>query len=183
MIIKEIVQIGNPLLRKKSKVVTNINSKKVKQIIKDLIDSIRHHDLVGIAATQIGQKLRIFVTEVRKTPTRNPKHIDKVRVYINPEIIWFSKKEVVIYEGCGSVAYGQLFGPVKRPEKITITAQDRNGKKFKLEATDLLSRVIQHEQDHLDGIEFTEKITDYSKIMSREEYIKRIRKLNKKSKS
>lgn len=179
MIIKKIIQIGNPILRQKSKPVSEIKSIKTKQLIKDLIDSMRYHDLVGIAATQLGQKLRIFVTEIRKTPTRDPKTIDRLRIFINPEIIWFSKKETIIYEGCGSVAYGQLFGPVKRPEKITITAQDGNGKKFKLKANGLLSRVIQHEYDHLNGVEFTQKITDIGKIMSRGEYIKRIKKLNK----
>lgn len=160
MVFKSIIQIGNPILRQKTKFVENIKSKKTKQIMNDSADSMRRHDLVGIAASQLGQKLRIFVTEVRKTPTRNPKYIDKVRVYINHEIIWISKKEVVIYEGCGSVADGQLFGPVRRPEKIILTAQDERGKKFRLKANGLLSRVIQHEDDHLEGIEFTEKITD-----------------------
>jgi peptide deformylase len=127
-----------------------------------------------MAASQIGEKHRIFVTEVRKTSHRNPKDIDKLRVYINPKIIWSSKKEIVIYEGCGSVAYAKLFAPVKRPEKIIIEAFDENGDKFQFKTDGLLSRVIQHEYDHLDGIEFTEKITDIKKIMSSEEYIKRI---------
>ncbi len=67
------------------------------------------------------------------------------------------KKQVIIYEGCGSVAYAKLFAPVRRPEKIIIEASDANGNQFKLKAEGFLSRVIQHEYDHLDGIEFTEK--------------------------
>lgn len=78
----------------------------------------------------------------------------------------------MIYEGCGSVAYAKLFAPVKRPEKIVIKAIDENGNRFELKAGGMLSRVIQHEYDHLDGIEFTEKITDMRKIMSSEEYKK-----------
>ncbi len=174
MIIKNITQIGNPTLNQKSKLVKKIDSKEVQRIIKDLIDSMRYHNLVGMAASQISEKLRIFVTEVRKTPYRNPKDIDKLRIYINPKITWTSKKKVIIYEGCGSVAYAKLFAPVRRPEKITIEAFDEKGNKFRLKTGRLLSRVIQHEYDHLDGTEFTEKITDIKKIMSSEEYIKRI---------
>lgn len=173
MIIKEIVQIGNPILSQKSKFVVKIDSKETQRVIKNLVDSTRYHGLIGMAASQIGEKLRVFVTEVRKTEYRNLEK-DKFRVYINPKIVWSSKKEVVIYEGCGSVAYAKLFAPVKRPEKIIIEAFDESGNKFKLEADGMLSRVIQHEYDHLDGIEFTEKILDIRKIMSSEEYKKRI---------
>jgi len=173
MIIKEIIQIGNPILSQKSKPVVKIDSEKTQRVIKNLIDSIRYHNLIGIAASQIGEKLRVFVTEVRKTKYRSLEK-DKLRVYINPKIVWSSKKEVVIYEGCGSVAYAKLFAPVRRPEKIIIEAFDERGNKFKLEADGMLGRVIQHEYDHLDGIEFTEKILDIRKIMSSEEYKKRI---------
>lgn len=178
MIIKNIVQIGNPLLSSKSKFVVDIKSKETQRVIKNLVDSVRYHGLIGIAASQIGEKLRMFVTEVRKTKYRNLK-TDKLRVYINPEIVWSSKKEVVIYEGCGSVAYAKLFAPVRRPEKIIIEGVDENGSKFKLKADGMLARVIQHEYDHLNGIEFTEKITDMRKIMSLEEYKKMTARKNK----
>lgn len=171
MVIKEIVQIGNPVLSRKSKLVVKISSEETQRVVKNLTDSMRYHGLIGMAASQIGEKLRIFVTEVRKTKYRNLK-ADKLRVYINPKIIRSSKKEVVIYEGCGSVAYAKLFAPVKRPEKIIIEAFDENGNEFKFKAGGMLSRVIQHEYDHLDGIEFTEKILDIRKIMSSEEYKK-----------
>ena len=179
MIVENIVQIGNPLLRKKTEVVKNIISKNTNNIIKDLVDSLRHYELVGMAAPQIGENIKIFVTEIRKTPTRDVAMIDKLRVFINPKIVWSSKKEIVIYEGCGSVANSNLFGPVKRPEKIIIRAIDENGKKFKLKTDGLLARVIQHEYDHLFGIEFTQKITDIKKIMSRNEYFKMMGKCKK----
>jgi len=172
MIIKEVTQIGNPILNRKTKVVTKIDAEETQRVIKNLTDSVRYHDLIGMAASQIGEKLRIFVTEVRNTKYRKLK-TDKLRVYINPKIVWSSKKEVVIYEGCGSVAYAKLFAPVKRPEAIIIEALDEKGNKFKLKADGMLGRVIQHEYDHLNGIEFTEKITDMRKIMSSEEYKKK----------
>ena len=173
MIIKEITQIGDPLLHQKSKFVAKIDSKDTQRVIKNLIDSMRHHDLIGIAASQIGEKLRIFVTEVRKTKYRNLKK-DKLRVYVNPKIIWLSKKEVVLNEGCGSVAYAQLFAPVKRSEKVEVEAFDEKGNKFRFKADGMLSRVIQHEIDHLDGIEFIEKVDDPKSYMSSGEYKKKM---------
>lgn len=171
MIIKEVTQVGNSILKSKAKFVSSIGSKETQEVVTNLIDSMHYHDLVGMATSQIGEKLRIFVTELRKTKFRD-EDVDQFRVYINPKITWFSKKQVVIYEGCGSVAYGNLFGPVRRPEKIEVEAFDEKGKSFKLRAGGLLSRVIQHEYDHLEGVEFTEKITDMQKIMSRGEYLK-----------
>ena len=138
-----------------------------------MIDSIRYHDLIGIAANQISEKLSIFVTEVRKTKYRNLKK-DKLRVYVNPRIIWLSKKEVILNEGCGSVAYAQLFAPVKRPEKVKVEAFDKNGNKFRFKADGMLSRVIQHELDHLNGIEFIEKVKDPKLYMSSGEYKKKM---------
>jgi peptide deformylase len=171
MIIKNLTQIGNKNLRKKSVSVLDINSKRIKSTIKDLIDSLRYHNIVGIAAPQIGKNIRIIISEIKKTPSRSPKNTDKLRVYINPKIIWKSKKEVVDYEGCGSVAYQKIFGPVKRPSEVIIEAIDQNKNKFKLKANGLLSRVIQHEYDHLDGVLFTDKLVDNKKILSSEEYI------------
>lgn len=176
MIIKKLTQVGNPILSQKAKIITDPISPTVKGLIVDLVDSMRFHKLVGMAAPQIGRKLRIFVTELRKTPIRSTTQRDKLRIFINPKIVSVSKKQIIRYEGCGSVAYGLLFGPVKRPEEITVEAQNDHGKKFKLKTNGSLTRVIQHEFDHLEGVLFTTKITDIRKIMSREEYIRRIKK-------
>lgn len=170
---KKIIQIGDPLLRKKTRFVKDFKARQIHKIIKNLIDSMHYHNLIGIASSQIGEEYRMFITEIRETTFRNSKR-DKLRIFINPKIIWFSKKKVVGYEGCGSVAYAKLFAPVKRPRKIIIESYDKRGNKLRLKATGLLSRVIQHEYDHLNGIEFTEKITDMRKVMSSGEYKKMI---------
>lgn len=173
MIIKSVTQVGNPIIRNKSKKVINIKSPEVKRIIKDLTDSMRHSNLVGMAAPQIGHNLRIFVTEIRATTLRKTNEIDKLRIFINPQIINASKKKVSGYEGCGSVATAGIFGKVSRPEKVTIQAIDENNNKFEHTAKRLLARVIQHEIDHLDGIVFIDKVSDKKSLMSKEEYIKR----------
>lgn len=172
MIIKSVTQVGNPIIRKKSVKVISVNSPEVKKIIKDLTDSMRHSNLVGMAAPQIGYNLQIFVTEIRTTTLRKTKELDKLRIFINPKIINVSKNKISGYEGCGSVALSGIFGKVSRPSQITVIAVDENNQKFEYTAKGLLSRVIQHEIDHLNGIVFIDKVTDKKSLMSKEEYIK-----------
>ena len=172
MIIKSVTQVGNPIIRNKSKNVKVVNSPEIKKIIKDLTDSMRHSNLVGMAAPQIGHNLRIFVTEIRTTTLRKTKELDKLRVFINPKIIKISKERALGYEGCGSVALSGIFGKVSRPTQVTIIATDENNHKFEYTAKGLLARVIQHELDHLDGIIFLDKVDDKKSLMSKEEYIK-----------
>lgn len=176
MVVENIIQIGNPILRKKNKLVKNVKDKKVLETIENLLDTMRSFGMVGTAAPQIGVNLKIFITEIRKTEYRKTNNVDGLRIFINPRIVWKSKKEVVIYEGCGSVAHSDFFGPVKRPEKIVIRALNEKGEKTKLKASGLLARVIQHEYDHLVGIEFVEKICDFKKIMAKSEYLKMVEK-------
>ena len=176
MVVENIIQIGNPILRNKNELVKNVKDKKVVETIENLVDTMRSFGMVGTAAPQIGVNLKIFVTEIRPTPSRKPDVLDELKIFINPKIVWKSKKEVVIYEGCGSVAHSDFFGPVKRSEKVIIKALNEKGEKIKLKASGLLARVIQHEYDHLVGIEFVEKICDFKKIMSKSEYLKMVEK-------
>lgn len=172
MVIKNILQIGNPKLRQKSQLVSlkELNSPQIKRIIKNLKDSFNDSMVVGMSAPQISHNLQIFVAGIKETKYRKGYKADPLKVYINPKIVWYSKKKTVLYEGCVSVS--GIFGPVLRPEKIKIIAYDEKGNKFFLKANGLLAKVIQHEYDHLYGILFTDKLTDVKKMMSREEYIK-----------
>ncbi len=172
MIIKNISQAGNPILRKKANQVKNANSPKTRKIIKDLTETMRASALIGIAAPQIGQSFQIFITEIRKTANRKIREKDELRIFINPKIIKMSKKMNIGYEGCGSVGNAHIFGPVRRDNELMIEALNEKCEKFTLKARGLLARVIQHEYDHLNGILFTDKISDYRKIISRAEYIK-----------
>ena len=175
MAIRTTIQIGDPRLKAKNVEVKDFSNPKVKKVIKDLKDTMRKHDLIGMAAPQIGENYKIFITQPRKTKARKLPFTDKVRVYINPKIIKFPKPQNIIYEGCGSVLNGGLFGPVKRPKEVTIVATNEKGKNFQLRCDGILARVIQHEYDHMFGIEFTEKIDDYKKLIAREFYLKNIR--------
>src|SRR4030066_688800 len=165
MAVRKTIQIGDAKLKAENEVVVNFSNLKIKRVIKDLKDTMRKNDLIGMAAPQIGENYKLFITQPRKTKARKLSFTDKVRVYINPKVTKFSEKKNIIYEGCGSVLKGNLFGPVERPRELTIQAWGEDGKKFQLQCNGILARVIQHEYDHLFGIEFTEKIYDYKKLM------------------
>lgn len=175
MATRKVVQAGHPALRNKNKQVKNFKTPKFKKLLKNLIDTMYKTNLIGIAAPQIAENLMIFATHPRNTKARKLPKTDKLRFYINPKIIFESKKQNLIYEGCGSVADGKLFGPVSRPQEIEIEAFDENGKSFRLRCDGILARVIRHELDHLMGQEFITKINNYKKVMSIEYYKKNIR--------
>jgi len=176
MAVRKILQIGDPRLKAKNRRIEDFNNPKIKKVVKDLVETMRASGLlIGIAAPQIGENYQIIATKIRKTKTRTGIQTDKLRIYINPKIVSYSKKQDVAYEGCGSVVQANLFGPVERPKEIIIEAFSPDGHKFGLKCDGLLARVIQHEYDHLSGIEFTEKINDYRKLMNRDFYIKKIK--------
>lgn len=175
MAVRPTTQIGYPALKAINVEITDVSDPKVQQVITDLVESMRATELIGMAAPQIGENFQIFVTEPRETKARSADQSDQLRVYINPKIIETSKEQVVIYEGCGSVLHGAIFGPVQRPKQITVEAHDEDGKKFQLTCDGILARVIQHEVDHLNCIEFMEKVSDYKKLLTAEYYIERIK--------
>jgi peptide deformylase len=169
MAVRDTLQIGDQRLKDKNQKILKVDDK-IQQVIRDLIDTMHENQLIGMAAPQIGENYCLFVTEPRETKTRPPDQSDKLRVYINPQITQFSSKKNIIFEGCGSVLHGQLFGPVERSQKIKIDYYDEQMKKHWLQCDGILARVIQHEYDHLSGIEFTEKISDYRQLCNLEHY-------------
>jgi peptide deformylase len=176
MSVKKAIQIGDPILKAKNQTVKKFDDPRVKKVIKDLKDTMLGGTLIGIAAPQIGFNYRIFVTQPRKTKYRKLPFKDKLRVYINPKITKFSKEQIIIWEGCGCVGIKDMFfGPVKRPKEIIVEAFDEKGSKFQIRCDGILARVIQHETDHLNGIEFIEKVDDYKKLMHETHYTKTVR--------
>lgn len=131
MAMKAIIQIGHPKLKKQNEEISNISLPKIKRLRKDLADTMNKTGLIGIALPQIAENYMMFVTHPRNTKSRNIGRTDILRTYINPKIIFKSRQENIIYEGCGSVVNGDLFGPVSRPEEIEVEALDENGQRYK----------------------------------------------------
>lgn len=142
------IPLNNNELRQKSQNVTTFD-KSVSQVITDLTDTIvAQIDPVGLglSAPQIGIFKRIFVARIR----------NKIKSFVNPTITKFSKKEVVIMEGCFSVP--NLYGHVTRPAEIDLKSQDAHGKTQQTSYKGMGARIIQHELDHLDGILFIDHV-------------------------
>ncbi len=175
MAVKPTIQIGHPALKAKNKQITDYSHPHLKQLITDLTDSMHAAGLIGMAAPQIAVNFQVFITEPRQTNARSKDQSDQLRIYINPRLVKFSREQTTIFEGCGSVLNGQLFGPVVRPKVATVEAFDENGQKFRFTADGILGRVIQHEFDHMNGVEFLEKVSDYKQMMVLKHYITQIK--------
>ncbi len=145
--LRNVVVEGDEILRKKCRVVTEVNDK-IKMILDDMIETMREYNGVGLAAPQVGIMKRMFVVEVEP---------GEVIELINPEIIE-TKGMVEDYEGCLSVP--GMIGKVERPEYVKIQGLDRNGNKVVYEGEGLKAVAFCHENDHLDGILYTDKAED-----------------------
>lgn len=172
----KILQNGDPLLRQISKTVDveEIKDGHIKDIVSDLISAMStQDDAIAISAIQIGIPKRIFVISKKIHSILGKDDNTKGKsdlIFINPKITKISKEKCIAEEGCLSVRY--IYGKVKRAKKISLEAYDIKGKKFTMGASGLLAQIIQHENDHLDGILFIDKATDLQEI--RPEDIKNI---------
>ena len=137
MAIRQIAKIGEPVLRKKAKVVTKFDDKLV-ELLEDMADTMYEADGVGLAAPQVSILKRVVVIDIG----------EGLLELINPEQI--------DAEGCLSIPGED--GEVKRPYVVRVRAQDRNGNTFEIEGEELLARAFCHEIDHLDGILFVDKV-------------------------
>lgn len=151
--ILEIKKYKEPVLKKRAQEVEKIDER-VRNLVKDMLETMYTHQGVGLAAPQIGISERIAVVDIGDGP----------RIFINPVIL---KKigKIISEEGCLSVP--GTFLKIKRAEKIIIEALDKEGKKFKLEANGLLARCLQQEIDHLDGILILDRLSLWQKIKKR----------------
>ncbi len=170
MAIRDLVQVGEAVIRAKAKKVLPKDKAKVKKLIKDMTDTMRATSLIGIAAPQVGVSLQVFLSEIK--PTSQRKKVDQqspLTVYINPKITYRSKNHNTMDEGCGSLGIlgSRLFGPVSRPVEVEVEALDANFKPFKLRAKGLLAKCIQHEFDHLQGVIVLDRFTDTRKCFIR----------------
>ena len=156
---KPIVHIPHPVLTKPAATVTEFDSK-LQKIVGDMKESLLsavNPRGVGLAATQIGLGLRIFVTK----PTQKA----KIRVFINPEIIKPSSdvtdgvpERDNKLEACLSIP--NIWGKVRRAATLTLRYQDETGKLHEEEFSGFLATIIQHETDHINGILFTQRVLE-----------------------
>lgn len=169
MAVLPITVYGDKILRKKVSKVTEVDLKTI-ELIKNMFDTMRNANGIGLAANQVGANKSIFVIDVSKVEDYED---IKPIVAINPKIIKRSEKKVIIEEGCLSIP--EVREEVERPESITIVYHDADLQEQTLEADGLLARVMQHEYDHLQGVLFTDLISDEMKKKHKKD-INKIRK-------
>lgn len=153
MILKIQTGKNNPILRKKSQPIKSVSTHRggkidesILKLTRDMIETMKKNNGIGLSACQVGKNIRIFVI--------NPE-ISKKNIFINPEIIKISKKTETLEEGCLSLPSMQI--PIPRAASIKIKALDENGREFKIKTKGIPARIIQHEIDHLNGILIVDK--------------------------
>jgi len=146
----EIRIYGDPVLRKTAEPVRSFD-RELRRFAGEMIATMREKDGVGLAATQVGESIKLAVIDVSRGEN------DPV-VLINPVIFFSSVDLVEEEEGCLSIPTVRL--KVKRPSIVSVKAQDFDGKEFVIEqSTGLLARALQHEIDHLNGLFFVDHVS------------------------
>lgn len=143
MALLNIVKIGDDVLRKHCREVTEITPK-ILTLLDDMRDTLIQAGGVGLAAPQVGILRRIFIIDVGVEEGQN-----EIIEFINPKIVEKKGRQEEI-EGCLSIP-GKC-GTTVRPKTVTVEAQDRNGNLFRYTGSDLYGRCLCHENDHLDGV-------------------------------
>jgi peptide deformylase len=154
----EILTVDDPqqlqTLRSKSRKVQRITPKLV-AFAQQMLETMRNANGVGLAAPQVGVLQRFFVAELPEDEENDLP--TETFILFNPEIVK-GRGEQVGYEGCLSIP--GYIGEVARRDQITVKGLDEQGKPVRLKAEGYLARVFQHEIDHLDGILYTDRMTD-----------------------
>jgi len=171
MSIRPILQLGNPLLREKCSRVDDPTSPDIRDLVRDLADTLAHSRATtgygrAIASPQIGVLQRVIFLQL---PGADPWPL------INPEIIARSNENVVVWDAC--LSFLSIFMKVERHREITVLYQTSEGdtREFKAGEERNYSELLQHEIDHLDGILAIDRVTDLKTIITREEFEKRYR--------
>ncbi len=152
MTVLKIVKYPNEILNRKLQPVEHFNSD-LKQIVRDMFETMYTYHGIGLAANQVGLDARIVIADISLVSQ------DKVLpiALINPEILNYSNKKSVAEEGC--LSFPGYYDKVVRPVCIEVKYYDINGNKHQIIVDGLLSRVLQHEIDHINGIKFIQRLS------------------------
>ena len=178
----KIITLPNPILKKKSSPVDKVDSK-IKKLMDEMLNTMYKAPGIGLAAPQIGINKRVIVIDTAPRPGLKRYQEEKIKKkeeikpnpiqMANPEIIWVSEKKETDEEGCLSIP--GIMGDVTRSSSCKVKYLDRNGESKKLRAKGLLSRCVQHEIDHINGILFIDHLSKTKKDM----ILRKIKKLQK----
>ena len=166
MSILKVAKMGHPVLREKARAVdkSELKSPAVQYFIDSMIDTMHEYTGVGLAAPQVHESLRVFVAMLNADDNGEGDAL----VFVNPEITVTGDQTVEGWEGCLSIP--DIRGRVPRAQHIVVSALDRHGKRFELTLQDFSARVVQHENDHLDGVLFFDRMKTMESLSFLEEF-------------
>jgi len=145
-----IVKYPHPALRHKSRPLRRVDGE-LKKIVREMFDLMYEHKGIGLSANQVDLPYRMFVLNLESDPTKGVEH-----VFLNP-VIARRSGAAEAEEGC--LSFPEIYAPVKRSEKIVISAYNLEGEEVNCELNGLFARGAQHEYDHLDGILFIDRLS------------------------
>ena len=157
MAVREILFLGEPVLRRKADEVTAFDDG-LRALVQDMFATMYHAEGIGLAAPQIGVSTRVIVVDLRREDED-----DRPLALVNPRIAWASEETAKQPEGCLSIP--TLEEVVERPAQVRVEAVDPDGNPLTIEASELLARALQHEIDHLDGILFLDRVSALKRRM------------------
>lgn len=155
-----VVKYPHPALRHKSKQLAHVDGE-LKTIIRAMFDLMYEQKGIGLAANQVNLPYRLFVLNLESDPTKAPE-----QVFINP-VILRRTGTVEAEEGC--LSFPEIYAPVKRAEKIVLSAYDLTGREVQYNLDGLFARAAQHEFDHLDGILFIDRLSPSAMLSIKQE--------------
>ncbi|MBN2495670.1 MAG: peptide deformylase [Deltaproteobacteria bacterium] len=162
--ILHVANLGHPVLRRRAEPISEeeLKSPRFQAFLDDLVESMRFHDGVGLAAPQVFQSVRAVAVWVPPEMDEEGGGLEAA-AYVNPEISLLGDEQELGLEGCLSLK--DLRGLVPRHRRIQLRALDRHARPLELKLAGFPARVFQHELDHLDGIVFTDRMEDMSTLV------------------
>ena len=173
MSILKVARMGHPVLRARARALdrADVRTAIVRQLIDSMMETMEEHHAAGLAAPQVHESVRIFVAGIQEDTRDDEDEPTIVPVpFINPEIIPLNKEMVIDWEGCLSIP--DIRGKVPRHRQVKIRALDREGSRVELQLAEFPARVVQHENDHLDGILFFDRMKSFETLTYLDEFSK-----------
>jgi peptide deformylase len=160
--IREIVLLGDPVLRERADDVTEFDEE-LRKLVRDMFETMYHAEGIGLAAPQVGVSARVLVVDLRRDADGHesvePAHL----ALVNPRVTWHSEETEKQPEGCLSIP--GLEEVVTRPLAVRVEGRDPEGNEVTVEADALFARALQHEIDHLDGVLFVDRVSALKRRM------------------
>ncbi len=166
--IQPIAQLGHPVLRVPANRVVVPAPEGIRTLVEDMLATLRDANGVGIAAPQVYESSSVFIVASRPNPRYPDAPTMEPEVMVNPEIVERSGDIVPGWEGCLSIP--GFRGLVPRPMKIRVRYQTLDGATLDREFVDFVARVIQHEDDHLHGLVFLDRLGSARDVVTEREY-------------